>query len=136
MTAFVLDCSIAISWCLHDEQDEYARRVLESLDTIDAIVPALWKIEVVNVMLTATKKKRVTEAEVAQFFSLLNKLPIQVIENDLPQMNLLMLSQKHDLTAYDGVYLELCLRYGYPLATNDQKLANSLKDAGGVLYLR
>jgi hypothetical protein len=36
---FVLDCSVAISWCFIDESSSYADEVLDSLTHATAIVP-------------------------------------------------------------------------------------------------
>ena len=40
------------------------------------------------------------------------------------------LAEKHALTAYDAVYLELALRTGLPLATLDGPLRKAAKDEG------
>ena len=44
---FVLDCSVAIRWCLPDESNAYADAVLIllSADT-EAVVPTIWKSNV------------------------------------------------------------------------------------------
>ena len=40
------------------------------------------------------------------------------------------LSQKHKLTTYDAAYLELAVRLGAPLATNDQDLTDAAGRTG------
>lgn len=39
---FVLDCSIAISWCLVDENDNYANAILGMMPDYEAYVPGIW----------------------------------------------------------------------------------------------
>lgn len=44
------------------------------------------------------------------------------------------LAQKYNLTSYDAAYLELAIRLGAPLATNDQDLINAAGQAGISLF--
>ena len=49
MAAFVLDASVAISWCFPGDPTEdtpYSRRVLSELAVNDAIVPEIWAFEI------------------------------------------------------------------------------------------
>jgi predicted nucleic acid-binding protein len=45
----------------------------------------------------------------------------------------LQLARRHNLSTYDASYLELALRDGLPLATNDADLRNALARTGGLL---
>jgi hypothetical protein len=47
---FVLDASLAMSWCFVDESTPYSRSILASLLDTYAEVPALWPFEVANVL--------------------------------------------------------------------------------------
>lgn len=42
-----------MAWCFQEEATEYTESVLESLETSNAVVPLLWKLEVSNVLLMA-----------------------------------------------------------------------------------
>ena len=44
--AFVLDSSVALSWCFEDEVTEATLRIRERLSTERAVVPSLWLLEV------------------------------------------------------------------------------------------
>jgi hypothetical protein len=49
--AFVLDASVAISWCFPGDVTEdtpYSRAVLKRLETEDAVVPEIWAFEIAN----------------------------------------------------------------------------------------
>ena len=50
---FVVDNSIVMTWCFEDEASPYADAVLDSLSEAVAVVPAIWPLEVVNVLLVA-----------------------------------------------------------------------------------
>jgi predicted nucleic acid-binding protein len=57
---FVLDCSVAISWCLVDENDDYANALLEMMPDYEAFVPLIWSLEVANTLLVAERRNRMT----------------------------------------------------------------------------
>lgn len=132
--SFILDCSVAVAWCFEDETSAYTESVLASLTKGNGIVPKLWYIEVANVLLMAQKRGRINDNGIFHFFSLLEKLPIIADKTDRTIIDLVMLSQKYQLTSYDGCYLNLCLQYNLPLATMDKKLISALQSAGGKIY--
>ncbi|RJP21122.1 MAG: PIN domain-containing protein [Candidatus Abyssobacteria bacterium SURF_5] len=130
MTArFVVDNSVIMAWCFEDVGDRFAEAVLESLETCEAVVPAIWPLEVGNVLLVAERKKRLSQADVIRFVSLLYDLPI-VIEQETPERMLkeiLALAREQHLTTYDASYLDLAMRLGLPIATRDQSLSKAAK---------
>jgi predicted nucleic acid-binding protein len=108
---------------------QYADAVLDSLTEATAIVPAIWPLEVVNVLLVAERRNRLHESDSVRFLSLLSQLPIQV-EQAWPtrSMNdLLALGRANDLSSYDASYLDLAMTEGLPIATLDQKLVAAAK---------
>lgn len=132
---FVLDCSVTMGWCFEDEADEYAEAVLERLAGGTGLVPALWPLEVANVLLGAERRRRVTEAHAARFLELLGQLPIAVADGpEITRMGaLLALGRAHGLSAYDAAYLDLALREAVPLATRDAALAAAARKVGVAL---
>ena len=134
MKKFILDCSVAIAWCFEDETTIYTESVLNSLKEAAAIVPKLWYIEVANVLLMAQKRKRINDNGIFHFLSLLEKLPIASNTDNISIVDLIMLSQRYQLTSYDGCYLNLCLQHNLPLATLDKKLITAVETAGGKIY--
>ncbi len=130
--AFVLDCSVTMAWVFPDEACESTEALLESLLVDSAVVPALWPVEVTNVLLVATRRGRITEAEWPQIRDNLEALPIDVDEQSRGNVlqSILPIASAYRLSAYDAMYLELALRLNIPLATLDRKLANSAKQAG------
>jgi predicted nucleic acid-binding protein len=126
---FVVDNSIVMGWCFQNEGNHYAEAVLESLETGEALVPAIWPLEVGNVLLVAERKKRLSEASVVRFLALLNSLPITV-EQETPERMLkeiVSLARTHELSTYDASYLDLAMRLGLPIATQDASLARAAK---------
>ncbi len=138
MNSFVLDTSVTASWFFEDEGGEYATSVLESLNEGEAVVPALWPLEVANVLVVAERRERCSEAEAVRFIELLEDLPI-TIDEDTAERALHathQLAREYGLTAYDAAYLELAMRLGAPLATKDKQLAEAAQKAGVSLYRR
>ena len=129
---FVLDNSVVMSWCFGDEANDYADAVLEELTTARALVPAIWALEVVNVLLVAERKDRIKQAESTRFINLLLQLPID-IEQLMPRAaipGLLSLGRSLSLSSHDLAYLNLALHSGCPLATLDQKLIAAAEETG------
>ncbi len=129
---FVLDCSVTMSWLFKDEVDNYSESVLSLLRLQGALVPAIWPLEVANVLLTAERRQRVSEAQRVQFTELLVSLPIAVLNRAVDQTfnAILPLAREHKLSSYDASYLELALREGLPLATRDHKLRLAARHCG------
>ncbi len=124
MTAFVLDCSIAMSWCFEDEARPEADRLLDRLRDEGAIVPMLWFWEVANVLNSAVRRGRLAPREVAARLGLFAALPIEVDQEGVSRAwrETLALAQAQSLTVYDAAYLELAIRLGADLATYDREL--------------
>jgi predicted nucleic acid-binding protein len=133
---FVIDNSVVMTWCFADEADPYADAVLEHLKTHTAVVPPIWSLEVVNVLLVAERRTRLTQKDSAHFLSLLAKLPIQVdpTPGEDKMRELLNLGRTQNLTSYDAACLELAMRLGIPLATLDQRLIAAAGKTGVPIF--
>ena len=132
----VLDCSVAISWCFSDESNTYADAILVLLtEDAEAFVPGIFWLEVVNVLLVAERRQRITPAEIAEALLLLRSLPISV-DSFLIQESLnttLAIAREEGLAAYDAAYLELALREGLLLATLDNRLVVAAQRRNSLL---
>ncbi|MCL4486473.1 MAG: type II toxin-antitoxin system VapC family toxin [Nitrospirae bacterium] len=118
-----------MAWCFEDERNEYADSVLECLEAGEAFVPAIWPLEVGNVLLVAERKKRLSEASIIRFLALVNNLPITV-EQETPERMLkeiLSLARENGLSTYDASYLDLAMRLGLPISTKDKVLLKAAK---------
>nr|WP_275072601.1 type II toxin-antitoxin system VapC family toxin [Petrachloros mirabilis] len=131
-----MDCSVSMSWCFGDEANEYADSVLNSLQTMNALVPSLWAIEATNVLLVAERRNRITPAQSIRAITLLQALPIFTDANSPQQLMsaTLDLARSHKLSAYDAAYLELALREGLDLATLDKRLTQAAQECGVELF--
>lgn len=124
---FVLDCSIAISWCLVDENDHYANAILAMMPDSEAYVPGIWSLEIANTLLVAERRNRITTEQSDLAIALLQSLLIHIDEstNNYALSSTLLLGRQESLAAYDAAYLELALRLQLPIATLDSRLAEA-----------
>lgn len=127
---YVLDASVALAWCFEDEATPGTDALLERLTEDTAITPSLWELEVVNVLLLAERRGRITESQTARFVTLLAQLPIHVDSAGPDMGSVLATGRHHGLTAYDAAYLVLAEREGIPLATLDAKVRAAAQAAG------
>jgi len=132
---FVIDNSVVMAWCFQDQTSKYTEAVLEKLEASEAYAPAIWTLEVGNVLLMAERKNLLSKADVIRFLSLVQGLPI-VVEQESPDRMLTeipALAREHSLSTYDASYLDLAMRLGVPLATQDRALTMAAKKCGVYL---
>ncbi len=134
---FVLDCSVAISWCFVDEDDDYANALLTMMPDSEAFVPGIWSLEVANTLLVAERRNRMTTEQSELAIALLESLLIHVDEaTHTNALSLtLALGRQEGIAAYDAAYLELALRLELPIATLDTRLALSATRCGVELVV-
>ena len=129
--AFVLDNSVVTGWYLPGQATNYSDAMATRLEAEKALVPALWQLELANVLKTACTKGRLTQAQARQILGTLGQLPIEVDTAAPPgQRPLFELAMRYNLSSYDATYLELAMRHGLPLATQDEQLQLAAKAAG------
>jgi predicted nucleic acid-binding protein len=125
VSRFVLDASVVLTWCFHDESDALAQHVANRFKQGDtATAPSFWPHEVLNALLVGETRKRISTELVRSFLDDLAALPV-ILEQFSSRLifdRIQRLSREHGLTAYDAAYLDLALDRGLPLATLDEDL--------------
>lgn len=134
MNRFVLDRSVTMGWVFEDEADTYGDAVFQSLREAEALVPALWRLEVANALLVAVRRNRLPEAKAVPALDLLNSLRISVDGRPASLHGVFAVAKQHGLSVYDAAYLDLAMRSGLPLATKDGKLRAASEAAGIPAY--
>ena len=129
MTSIVVDASVAASWLLDDERNEYSDAALAALENAVGLVPQLWHYEMRNLLLMAARRGRLSAEDAAVRVAYLASLPLET--DGTPDLQMAFaLSAAHDLTFYDGLYLELARRRGAALATKDLRLLAAARSEG------
>ena len=129
MSVFVLDCSVAAAWLFEDEATPETDALLDRLADGAARVPLHWRLELGNVLVQAERRGRITPPQVATSVEFVDGLPIEVdAETDSRAFReVLVLARSAGLTTYDAAYLELALRRGLPLATQNSALVRAAR---------
>jgi predicted nucleic acid-binding protein len=135
MAVFVLDASVAISWCFPGDPTEntpYSRSILSRMAVADAIVPEIWAFEIANsIFVSYNRRKRITSEQIREYLTLLKALPIRVESQGMVQnIDLESLARRRNLAAYDAAYLHLAQRTNPPLATVDGPLRDAATAEG------
>ena len=125
--SLVIDCSMTLSWYFEDERTAARISVLNQVADAGAIVPALWRLEVLNGFQIAVRRGRITveyrDASIADLRAL--SIAIDPGTNRQAWSGTLRLCDRFGLTPYDAAYLELALRRQLPLATLDGELTRA-----------
>jgi predicted nucleic acid-binding protein len=134
--SLVLDSSATLAWVYSEETTQAISEVLARLTDRGAWVPALWRLEVGNVLEMNVRRGRHDTTFRDAALADLAVLPISTdAETDRQAWGAtLRLASRHRLTLYDAAYLELAQRRGLPLATLDKEL-RAAATAEGVILL-
>ena len=135
---FVLDASVVMAWCFEDESNPYADAVLESLSSHSCLAPAVWPLEISNVLVVAERRGHINKAGSVRFVTLISQLPIIVEPESSRRVfaEIMALAREQGLSSYDASYLDLAMRRGLPLATLDARLQQAAQQTGVALFLR
>lgn len=128
--SFILDASVAMSWCFEDEMDEYSQNILNNIEQFNALVPALFFIEVSNVLVLSEKRNRLTAADSTRFVDILDRPCIGISDLIFSIQEITNMARYTKLTSYDVIYLMLAMHTGLPIATKDNALKNVCLENG------
>ena len=130
--SLVLDCSAALAWVYGEETTPAVRSVFDEIVRNGAWVPALWRLEVANVLEMGVRRGRHDAAFRDATLVDLAVLPIRLdLETDQHAWGATArLASGRGLTLYDAAYLELARRKALPLATLDDELRAAARAEG------
>jgi predicted nucleic acid-binding protein len=132
---FVLDSSVALGAFFHDEQDAYSLAVWQSLAEARAVVPALWHLEMGNILARALKAGRISAGALEESWQQLACVGLQTVPVEGEARHWTQRAADWGLSAYDACYLDTALQQRLPLATKDKLLAHAARRVGVPLYL-
>lgn len=126
----VVDASVSAAWFLPDEAAPYTEAILQATVEGEVWAPALWLLEMGNLMLSAQRRRRITAAKRQELVAHAQALRLRVDRDPVAMTTLDTLAARHGLSAYDASFLELALRRSLPLATLDEALQRAMAGAG------
>lgn len=133
---FVLDASLALAWSFDDEPEPGGGLGLDLLSREQAVVPAVWSLEVSNALVIAERQGRISRTYSTRLASVLRGFSIEAepVTTRRALGEILDLARDYGLTTYDAAYLEIAIRRTLPLATLDGRLRAAAERAGvGVI---
>ena len=125
--SFVVDSSVALSWCFEDERTLATKTLLERVGEVGAVVPQHWPAEVLNGLMMAERRQRIDADRRRQLADFLHDLPLSIDPETIVQLwgTTQRLAERFRLTVYDAIYLELAHRKHLPLASLDKELRSA-----------
>ena len=99
-------------------------------------MPAIWRLEVVNALGVAERRKKVAPTKSVKFLQGLQMFTITVDVDGLDRVFSAVLDRArvYQRSAYDASYLELAQRLGLPFATKDEPLRKAAKELGVGIF--
>jgi predicted nucleic acid-binding protein len=131
--SFIVDASVGFAWVYQGQASPETDQLLNEVAAgATVIVPALWYLEMSNVLLMAQRRHRLTAVQRKAALEKLTAMQFTVDEEGTRHAfgKTSELAEKHGLTIYDAIYLELALRRSLPLASRDESLRNAAKQRG------
>jgi predicted nucleic acid-binding protein len=129
---FVVDSSVALSWCFDDERTPETRALLERIGETGASAPQHWPAEVLSGLMMAERRQLVGPDQRRRLADFLRDLPIVLDAETVDQLwsATPTLAEQFRLTVYDAIYLEQAHRRRLPLATLDRALRAAAASLG------
>jgi predicted nucleic acid-binding protein len=128
----VVDASSTLAWLFAEQEPvDWLDRLLNG----GIVVPALWRLEVVNVVLKKERQRLISEEQGLCFIRALDALDVESVEPPKARTleELMLFSRPHQLSAYDAVYLELALNRQAALLSLDSNLLAAARRLGVTL---
>jgi predicted nucleic acid-binding protein len=130
--SYVLDASVALSWCFADERTPETQALLARALVESVAVPSHWSLELANILTMAERRGRIDPDRISRFVAMLDTIAIVVdaTTHERGLSEILNLARREGITSYDAAYLDLALRERLPLATRDAALAEAARRVG------
>jgi len=120
VNAYVLDASVAVAWYLEEVFSASARSWQDRLlaGKVVLVVPLLHYWEFANVLRTLVHRRELSEDLARETYELHLDAPLEREEPE--EKSVLDTALRYGATAYDAVYIRLCLSRDIPLITAEK----------------
>ena len=132
MSAIVVDNSVVLAWCMADEEHPTAERAMRLAVDHGAVVPSIWRYEMLNALIVNERRGRLTAEDVGKTLADLAEMRIE-LDRAHDEALLIRLARQHRLSAYDAAYLEVAVRRVLPIASLDRNLVRAATDSNVAL---
>jgi len=121
-----------LSWFLTKPDSGPAWAKIDLLDELVPVVPAIWRLEVANVIATHVRSRGLLVDSARTMLAEILSIPVAVIDES-PTSTIMQLAIDRGSTSYGASYLDGALRSGWPLVTLDRELVRAASEAGVVV---
>ncbi len=132
-----VDASLVVDWVTPGIDPELPTRLLAATwqrHNERLVAPGLLLQETLNALLSGIRRRRWSAAEADTGASLLEKLPIEIIDTEADRRRAWELARRYEnWPIYDMVYVALAERLGQPLVTADRRLVGRLGHLDWIL---
>ena len=131
--SFIVDASVGFAWIYEEQATPETDGLLNQVAAgATVVVPALWFLEMANVLLVAQRRHRLTAIQRKAALEILTAMQFTIDEEGTRYAFGITseLAEKHGLTIYDATYLELASRRSLPLASRDEALKTAARRYG------
>jgi predicted nucleic acid-binding protein len=119
----LLDASAIMAIILNEPNKEIVIKLTKGSILLS---PAMISYEIGNALISLYKRHKLTENEVIDAYNVFKKIPVRTLDVDIE--NVLKISCKYNIYAYDAYYLETAKRLKLPLITFDILMKNVALD--------
>lgn len=130
MQRIVLDASVTLSFLLPKQSTPYAQALFSGYQSWQAVVPALYDLELANVLAAQERRGHLGPNETGELLEIIARLNmVRDTQQDQHKIfkRVLPMAREMKLSVYDACYLEAALRHNIPLATVDEQLAHAAR---------
>jgi len=127
----VIDASVALKWFLADEENgQKAMSLLSDYvsNELDMLAPSLLQYEVMNGLIIAQKRGRLTEEKILTAIEGFVNLGMKLMDLSFVYPKVLHYCRVYKRSAYDAGYLAVADEAGINLITGDEALYNVVKN--------
>ncbi|MGF1478529.1 MAG: type II toxin-antitoxin system VapC family toxin [Cyanophyceae cyanobacterium] len=124
----VIDANVGIKRFIEDPLTSKVRQLFDTLYTPQTAIyiPDLFYIEIANIFWKYVRAELYTPTETQQDLVSLKAFPLRTTSTAELMAEATSIGLTHNITAYDGAYVDLSERVSVPLLTLDQKLIKAL----------
>jgi predicted nucleic acid-binding protein len=127
---FVLDNSVLMAWIVETQATPYTEAVFVRAREETVMAPAILHVEAANALRSLWARRKLTLDQAMGLVDAALTFDV-VLDTEQPAPGLMLsLAARFNLSAYDALYLELAMRKGAPIATQDEQLARAARAAG------
>lgn len=124
----VCDASVALKWALADEEaveQAVALRDDGIAGRFEMAAPSLWIYEVVNGLVSAARRTRLSNSEGARALDLIMRIGVRIADPEAAHVYERAMS--YELSGYDAAYVALAETLGTTLWTGDARLYRAMQ---------